>query len=432
MIPALCVALGLAATAALVLVSTSSSPHGVAKSEPAASTSAGSGRGAPSVGAVQAMLDRHGADVLGRDRSAFVADLDRSTTASAYRSAQTAMFDNLAAVPLAAWSYRISAPVTGGSVLSEAAARHHAPVLIARVAFSYRLRGIDPAPTEHDIWLTFVRRSGHVRIAGDSDLADQGGQSWHGPWDFGPVGAYRGAACLVLAHPAFATRVAGLASMVDSAVEAVTAVWGPGWAREVAVFVPDTPAELQASLGGPAGPDVAAQTVGDPSNPATGLRVVLDPDAQARLSPLGLRIVVRHEVTHVAAWSVTSDAMPTWLVEGLAEYVGNLDSGQPVAVAAGELAAQVRAGRLPAALPTDGDFANRGTQLPPIYEQAWLACRLIAAIAGQPGLVRLYHLVAASVGTPAAAVDSALRTVVHMTSAQFTARWRQYLRTELR
>jgi hypothetical protein len=222
--------------------------------------------------------------------------------------------------------------------------------------------------------------------------------------------------------------VAGLAAEIDAAISAVTAVWGPGWAQRVVVFVPDTAAELSAVLGGPVGTDVAAQTLGDPSNPRTGLRVVLDPSGQAQLSPLGLRIVLRHELTHVAAWTVTSEAMPSWLVEGFADYVGNLDSGQPVPVAASELGALVRAGRVPSALPTGTDFAAAGPALPRVYEQAWLACRLIAQLAGRAGLVRLYHLAAA----PGASIGDALRTVVHMSLAQFTARWRQYLQDELR
>jgi hypothetical protein len=377
------------------------------------------------------VLDRHGAAVRSRDRDAFLAGIDDSPAAAPYRRAQVAVFDNLARVPLAGWSYQVSAPVTGGSVLTDAAARYHAAVLIARVALSYQLPGVDPAPTEHDVWLTFTRRAGHVRIASDSDLAGEGGQSWRGPWDYGPVSVYHGASCLILAHPAYATRLAGLARVLDGAVRAVTAVWGAGWPRPVAVFVPAGQDELGALVGSPADPGVAAQTLGDPGDPRTGIRVVLDPDAWARLSDVGLRIVLRHEITHVAAWSVTTDQVPSWLVEGFADYVGNLDSGQPVGVAAAELRAQVLAGRLPAGLPASGDFADAGARLPQVYEQAWLACRLIATLAGTAGLVRVYRLVAASTGAPDAGVDHALRTVAHMTLVQFTAGWRQYLRTEL-
>ena len=65
------------------------------------------------------------------------------------------------------------------------------------------------------------------------------------------------------------------------------------------------------------------------------------------------------------------------------------------------------------------------------YEQAWLACRLIAQRAGQAGLVRLYRLVGASASAPDAAVSSAMHSVLQESPAQFTRRWRAYLLEQL-
>jgi hypothetical protein len=380
--------------------------------------------------AAQHILDRHGAALLARDRAAFLADLDPSAPAARYRAAQAATFDNVAGVPLSAWSYQITAPVTGGSVLADAARRYGVAILIARVAFRYQLRDADPAPTAHDVWLTFVRRSGRVLIASDADLAGEGGASWHGPWDFGPVVAHRGAASLVLGHPADDARLATVAEVADDAVAAVTGVWGNGWLRRVVVIVADSADEMAAIVGASGGSDTAAETVADDADPSTGLRVVLSP---ARLSTLGLRLVMRHEVTHVASWALThaSETLPTWLIEGLADYVANLGSGQAVTVAAGELRAEVSSGKIPAALPANDEFTPGGTRLPQVYEEAWLACRLIAARAGQDALVRLYRQVATSAGSPRDALDAALRRTLGLSTAQFTARWRQYVRAEL-
>jgi hypothetical protein len=377
----------------------------------------------------QHVLDRHGAALLARDRAAFLADLDSSPAAARYRAAQAATFDNVAGVPLAAWSYQITAPVTGGSVLADAATRYGAAVFIARVAFRYQLRDADPAPTAHDVWLTFVRRSGRVLIASDADLAGEGGASWHGPWDFGPVVARRGAASLVLAHPADETRLSAVAAVADEAVAAVTGLWGNGWPRRVVVIVAGSQDEMAAIVGA-SGSDTAAETVADDADPSTGLRVVLSP---ARLSSLGLRLVMRHEVTHVATWALThaSETLTTWLIEGLADYVANLGSRQAVTLAAGELRAEVASGRIPAALPANDEFTPGGTRLPQVYEEAWLACRLIAARAGQDALVRLYRHVATSTGSPRDALDAGLRDTLRLSTAQFTARWRQYVRAEL-
>jgi hypothetical protein len=377
----------------------------------------------------QHVLDRHGAALLARDRAAFLADLDSSPAATRYRAAQAATFDNVAGVPLAAWSYQITAPVTGGSVLADAATRYGAAILIARVAFRYQLRDADPALTAHDVWLTFVRRSGRVLIASDADLAGEGGASWHGPWDFGPVVARRGAASLVLAHPADEARLSSVAVEADEAAAAVTGLWGNGWPRRVVVIVAGSQDEMAAIVGA-SGSDTAAETVADDADPSTGLRVVLSP---ARLSSLGLRLVMRHEVTHVATWALThaSETLPTWLIEGLADYVANLGSRQAVTVVAGELRAEVVSGKIPAALPANDEFTPGGTRLPQVYEEAWLACRLIAARAGQDALVRLYRHVATSAGSPRDALDAGLRDTLRLSTAQFTARWRQYVRAEL-
>jgi hypothetical protein len=274
-----------------------------------------------------------------------------------------------------------------------------------------------------------------VVAVADDGLADAGGDSWRGPWDFGTLALAHGSASLVLGHGDRAL-LASIAADVDAAIPAVSAVWGTGWPRHVAVIVPSSAAELAAEVseGSPVTTDLAAAAVADSQDPVTGAvlgqRLIVNPAALARLSPLGRRIVIRHEVTHIATARATSDATPRWLVEGFAEYVGNLGSGQPVGVAAAELGADVRAGTLPAALPAAAGFDTAATSAR-AYEQAWLACRLIAVRTGPAGLVRFYRAVDADAGDGPAAVGAALRTVLHESLARFTADWRAYLRAEL-
>jgi hypothetical protein len=88
----------------------------------------------------------------------------------------------------------------------------------------------------------------------------------------------------------------------------------------------------------------------------------------------------------------------------------------------------VAAGHLPAALPAPAAFAGTGTGVAAAYQQAWLACRLIAARAGPAGLVRFYVAVGAD---PSGAVAPALRAVLHESVDRFTAQWRDDLRREL-
>lgn len=329
----------------------------------------GSGPGAPSLGDVQRLLDRHAAAVLSHDRGRFMAD-------------------------------------------------------------------VDPEPSAHELWLTFVNRSGHVRLAADSDLVDAGGVSWHGPWDFGPIEVYRGRYSLVLAHPSHADVMPTLASAVDRSVPAVTKVWGTGWNQQIALVVPDSQAEMNQVLDSTLPLSrIAATTYVDSVDAGTGraigVRVVVNPANIDRFDAVGLRIVIQHEVTLVATWASRSDSSPIWLTEGFAEYVANLDTGQSVTFAAGELTRDVRAGTIPAALPTAAAFSSEQTRLPQVYEEAWLACRLIAEKAGQPGLVNLLRQVGASDAGADRGVETALQSVLHMSTAQFTTAWQQYLKAKL-
>lgn len=395
----------------------------------------GSGPGAPTLAQVRPVLARHAAAVLGRSVPGFLADVDDSAAAADFLHRQQAEITALAQVPLQSWRYAVDSPVTDHAATVAAAHRLGAPALIVHLTLSYALRYADPHPTGHDLWWTFVRRGGRVYVAGDDDMADLGGTSWLGPWDFGPIVVQRGAAGLVLGHPQDAAELPRIAAAVDAAVPVVTGVWGTDWPRQVAVLVPASGAELDAFTGqGTALTDVSAVSVfdsrdsdGDP----LGQRIVVNAGAFAALTPTGLRIVVQHEVTHIASAASTGDSSPRWLVEGFAEYVGNLGSGQPVRVAASELATDVGHGALPAALPTDGEFAAGGTRLPKVYEQSWLACRLIVARAGQDGLVRFYRLVGSSDGAAATAVADALRRVLHESPGVFTGQWRDYLREQV-
>jgi hypothetical protein len=384
---------------------------------------------------VLAVLHRHAAALIDRDAQTWNGDLDQSAAAAGYAGRQRQVFANLAQVPLAAWRYVLIAPVTDPNVLAPAAARVGGPVVIVHVELQYALAKVDPAPTGKQLWLTAVRRGTGWKLAADDDAAAVGGPSWRGPWDFGQLLVRRGPHTLVLAHPAHRADEPVFADLVEKSLPVVTRIWGRDWNDQVAVLIPDTPQEFAAVTGDNADShDLAAVAVADqvsPDGTVLGARIVLNPGNLARLDAAGRRLVVGHELTHIASRAVTSDQMPTWLIEGMADYVGNADSGLPVAGTAVELATEVRAGKVPAALPAPADFT--GSRSPQAYEQSWLACRLIADRAGQSGLVRFYRVVAKAAGTdPATAVAIGLRQVLHTDVAAFTAAWRSYLIGQLR
>jgi hypothetical protein len=388
------------------------------------------------------LLGRHATALTARNQSGWDGDLDSAAAASTYRSQEQAAFTALAGVPLSVWRYVLLAPVTDASVLQPAAARLAGRVVVLHVQLQYGFRRVDPLPTAKDEWLTAVHRPAGWRLAADTDVESGAGVSWHGPWDFGPLLARVGPHTLVLAHPAHRAELATFATLVERSVPVVTGVWGSGWNDQVAVLVPDSTAEFQAVTGDSADShDIAALAVADSRNPdptadprqaVLGARIVLNPVNLSRLDAAGRRLVVQHELTHVATRAITDDQMPTWLIEGFADYVGYLGSGRTATEIAPELTADVRAGRLPRALPLAADFDSAGDRLPELYEESWLACRLIADRIGQHGLVLFYRAVAqATERDPASALPATLRSLLHTDPASFVASWRSYLRTQL-
>ena len=91
-----------------------------------------------------------------------------------------------------------------------------------------------------------------------------------------------------------------------------------------------------------------------------------------------------------------------------------------------ELATDVRAGRVPTALPGDDAFRSTAAGLPQAYEEGWLACRMIADQWSPDTLTAFYRAVAQG-GT----LDSRLQAALGLSLSQFTARWRSYVTQEL-
>ncbi|WP_344214661.1 hypothetical protein [Nonomuraea bangladeshensis] len=226
----------------------------------------------------------------------------------------------------------------------------------------------------------------------------------------------RGTRSMIIAPatPTSSVSLAELAHLADTAALRVGTVLGEP-VRPL-VVVPASAAEA-ARLAG-TGPIEGLAALAD------GDRVLVVPEVFARLNPTGRDVVLAHELTHVAAGT---DRLPIWLYEGFADYVGYRDSGLPVRTAAAELADEVRAGRLPAALPGPAAFAADGSdpaRLARAYQEAWLACRFLADRFGEGTLVRLYR---------EARVDGADRALagLGLSTATLTARWRAYVREQL-
>lgn len=382
----------------------------------------------PRADAIRSLLERRARAVLERDETAFTADLDPLAD-PAFRQRQRDLFRNLAAVPLAEWDYLAEwdSGAQGEADLSSldlpAADEAWAP----DVRLSYRLRGVDAEPSSQGMAYLFTKRGGKWHLNSDTALEPIGKRTWRGPWDFGPCQVLTGAGGFVLSHPGGEALAARVLAELDDAVAAVTEVWGPAWSRQVAVLIPAGVDEMRALVGpGFATGSIAGVAVADRVDPDThtarGQRVVLNPDSAGALSPLSLGVLLRHEITHVAARGETVDGAPMWVLEGFADYVGYRRSDVPPRKAAPLLAAQVRQG-LPTALPADADF--RGGAMELAYQQSWSLNLYLASTLGEPGLVRLHRRLA-RVGV--SEVDGVLREVTGQGTAGLVRGWQDFLR----
>src|SRR3954453_8207849 len=386
------------------------------------------------ISALNDLLKRRAAAVLHHDRRAFLATVDPAQPK--FIAEQAREYAAISVVPLASWSYDLNASVPEVSVprLARYAAPTWAPL---HFTLDYAIRGFDTSPTTLRQFPTFVQRPQGWFVASFSDFTASRQRSDVDIWNFGAVRTATAPGVLVLGHPSSLGLMRDVAQQAAAAIPRVSAVWGRDWPRHVVVLVPSSQHEL-AQIIDDAGDlsqiaAVASAEVQDcpgPPNPV-GYRVAINPHNWGKLSALGRRVVLTHEMTHVATRAVTGSCTPTWLVEGFADYVGYLGTGVPTTVVAQELATDVRSGRVPKYLPLDSDFDGDNKRLAQAYEGAWMAAHMVVDRWGQRMLVRFYREVGASKDDPADAMAKAVRKLLHMSYSRFVSDWRAYLRANL-
>jgi hypothetical protein len=396
---------------------------------PAESTSDAGARAVSHESAVQDLLLRRADAVLRRSEAEFMATVDPQAD-PVFAKAQRALFRNLDGVPLGHWSYQLN---TSESLTVPHPLLGTAEYWAPRTTLRYALRGVDVEPTSQPMAYLYVRRADQWFLASDTALEPQGAATWRGIWDFGPCRALVAGNSLVLGHTGAGEEALGqLAAEMGSAVDSVTQVWGTGWSQRVAVLVPNTVDEMRSLVGPGFNVDgIAAAAVADKvdvtNQLAVGQRIVINPALAGRLSASARRIVLRHEITHVAARASTVDGAPMWLLEGFADYVGYRDSGLEPTEAAPDLVRALRTGDPPRRLPVAADFASRSENLDLAYQLAWSAALYVVDLAGEDALVKLYRMIASDSSQDEATVQDATRAVLGVDFESFVAGWLESL-----
>jgi hypothetical protein len=386
--------------------------------------------------AVTDLLRRRAQAVLTGDEQSFLATLDPKADPT-FVTTQRRLFANLAGVPFDEWTYRLNPDdmldVSGLPDGDEMADELWAPSVDLR----YALRGADLIPTNRSMGYLFARQGDTWYLRSDTALEGFGRRTWRGPWDFAPCVVTTTEHGIILSHPGSEPIVDRLVRELDTSVQAVSELWPTSWSRRVAVMLPDSPGEMRALVG----PDfpvesvvavAVADRVDNKTRTVAGQRVVLSPSGVRALSVASLRIVLRHEITHLAARADTVDGSPTWLLEGFADYVGYRDSGVTLAEGAPDLAKRVRQDGPPSALPEDRAFRSSGSELDLAYQQSWSLARYIADQYGEQTLIAVYRKLAGIGPVSASETDRMLREVLGVDRAALVAGWQSYLKETLK
>ncbi len=353
--------------------------------------------------ALEVLLAARATALVAGDAAGWMAGVDPSGAAGEYAERQRRVFERLAVVPLASWRWEFAG--AGGALPAQRVAALGAGGDRAWVAHVVLVHQVEGGGAE-------VRRDQYLTVVPDPTVSAGGGASggaegWllasdaDGPtavdlWDLGPVSVARGERSVVIG----AGPVQSYVPLVDEAARRVDEVWGRDWPRTTLVEVPADQAGLAALLGrgGRGGLDqVAAVTTGETTGGGavtTGNRVVINPDGFATLADLGRRVVLTHELTHVATRATTRAAVPPWLGEGYAEWMGYRGSGLERTVVAGPLLAAVREGRGPTALADADDFDPALGDVASAYSGSWLAVEMLVTAYGDRAVTDFYREVA--------------------------------------
>ncbi|WP_121252850.1 hypothetical protein [Nocardioides ferulae] len=316
----------------------------------AAATSATRAGAAAEIEAV--LLDRAAAVVAG-DRRAFL------RTVGGDRARQLAWFDRLRRLPVGEVTHELGT-VTAGEDLDRFAAAVHLGV---------RLDGFDPEPVVGERRMSWRRVSGSDGsrwvVTRDRPVP---GQVVVAPWDVPGTTVVAGDGVVLVVDEALRSREPRLLAEAEAARRFVDR--GVPGGLEGAVVLAFRDLRLFAS----AGLDLAeVRAHGGMALP------VLGPEGEAvavraLLTPAGLRgtwwrrVVLRHELTHVALWEKEA---PEWLVEGVAEYA----AWQGERIQRVQRAAGVAARGGIDSMPPDGAFyADPMVN----YPLARFACRVLA------------------------------------------------------
>jgi len=388
---------------------------------------------AEAAAAAQRLLKQRADSILRKDEAAFLATVD--PRARAYHGAQRRLFRRLLKMPFASYDYRA---FEADEALRATRSRFDPdPVYVPLVEARYRFRDGETTPVLNALRYVFVRTPDGWRIGGE-ERSRPGDHHHQELWDSGTVEVLRGGRTLVAFHAASRSLARRLLDAAEGGYDDVDAAWGGDWDHQVAIMVPSSEAEAEKIAGVKdisAAAAVAATSIEPgPVDKILAARIVVNP-AIGRYDELNLRVVVTHEMTHVATRSVGT-AVPMFLVEGFADFAALRSVDLPLRSTRPTLARAVSSGEFDGKLPTESVFDlkaadDRSRAL--AYDEGSTFCLWVERTWGLDAVRALYHSFA-GVDGPATQdlVNHKVREVLGISFSTAQSRWAAFVRANLR
>lgn len=322
-------------------------------------------------------LARRGRAVAEGHRRPFLRGLDRSDRA--FVRAQRQRFENLRRLPVGTIRYSVvdgSVRDLGGEVTS-VVERH------------LQLAGYDAQPVVTVKRFTYTPHGADGRRLLLSETRPVAGKGSVQPWDAGPIRVRSKQGVLGVFDPGSVGSAQGILAEVERGVSAVAGDLPYDWDRLVVVYALSDTDVLSSIEDLPGGDPERLDAVAFPvrvhpdSAAVADHRFLLHPRMLRRDGDSRSRLI-RHELVHVALGH-RDDGVPTWLAEGVAEYVSVRPIPQQqrtISRAALELASDG-----PTEMPTNEQF--NGTRSGANYGLSWWACEYIADTHGEEMLWQL-------------------------------------------
>ncbi|MBA2311708.1 MAG: hypothetical protein H0V97_02785 [Actinobacteria bacterium] len=397
----------------------------------AASAPGAAGQVSGTRSAIEELLERRAAAFMARDQEAFMAPV--AGDSAAYAARQESFFEWSAAVPFASYRFEVNWDHFGNLYRpSQRSYGDAGEVVVALVEEHYRISGYDQREAVEDSFVTFIEQDGEWLIAEDSDLDAVGLQSARHLWDFGPIARERSEHFMLLRHPCNADGCIRLPDnfldLAESALARVNRLWDVPWRQRVVILVPNTTAELGRMLQATFELDnfvaFAYSTYEtDEGYDLTGHRIMLNWQQIDGRDDESITTIMAHELQHVATRGVTGPFVPTFVEEGLAEYVGRSEDPDALAF----LQSEIDAGSFDGRLPRDFEFVTgEGTDIFRSYQESLSAIRFLAERHGVDDLTRFYLRLGRpeiAPGTSRHHVDRALQATVGSGYDAFQQAW---------